>query len=122
MKVLKVIFTISFAVLVTACASTDEQTYNLVNQNDSKRALTNDYALKLSLLNRDIPKDQQMMLAFTRTYQNENNVNNYYNAPSFVPILGPSSTDKKTDETIDIQKVSSYFMNDINSIRIQGPF
>ena len=72
-----------------------------------------DHHLLMSLLNRPVTSDQQMMLAFAvqREYEMEGM---YVNA---VMIRGPKDEDKRSSQNA----YTSLIANDINSVRLQGP-
>ena len=84
-----------------------------------KRPMVSDHQLLLSLLNRPVPQDQQMMLAFTRQQDQEmSSMPNYL--PSVVPVLlkGEKSESPEARPTYQF----SYLINqDKNAIFINGP-
>lgn len=76
--------------LFSGCATTEseKQIYSQV-----KRPLTNDFALAISLLNRPIPEDQLMMLAFAKQQESQWGYSHY------VSVLGPKEYVAKPKNT-----------------------
>jgi hypothetical protein len=110
MKIFVVPF-IVLALLTSACSSTPTAQINV-----NKKPLISDHHLLLSLLDRPVTPDQQLMLAFAKQqdiYQQQN--------PTFVNsvmMLG------ERNEAPAVKTLSPYYTmiaNDNNAIRISGP-
>lgn len=109
MKWLKVISVVLMALFVTACSSTTNHTYKQVE----RKAFVSDQHLLFSLLNRPIPKDQQMMLAFANQ-QAKLSKDLYFVEP--VMIIGPEQMIKTKMRPFD-----NLIANDQNAISISAP-
>ena len=107
MKLTNKIIVVIFGLLIAACNSTPKQV-KLV-----KKPLVSDHYLLMSLINRPVTADQQMMLAFAK--QREENYNNVF--VNAVSIKGPKFEDNSAPQYI----YSTLIANDINAIAIQGP-
>ena len=112
MKNLLSLIAILMVLLVSACSSTSTVAIK-------KKPLVSDHYLMLSLLNRDIPQDQQMMLAFA-------DQRSRYQSPYFVnavAIKGPKSEHFHDSFTISQTKhsYSHLISQDFNSVQISGP-
>jgi len=107
MNILKVFLAITIAISLTGCNATPKAE-KLV-----KKTLVSDHYLLMSLLNRPIPADQQMMLAFAKQREVEYGAI-FVNA---VSIKGP----KFIDNSNSLNTYSSLISNDVNSIGLQGP-
>ena len=84
-----------------------------------KRPVVSDHQLLLTLLNRPVPKDQQMMLAFTRQYHEGLSQLKHY-SPIVVPVA--ITGEKRTVSDKRPEHQFSYLINqDKNSILINGP-
>lgn len=107
------------AVFLSACSSTANKDYQLIEREYAKKPLVSDHQLKIALLNRPIPQDQLMMMAFTqaRTLEGENG--NMVAHVGFVEIKGLRSADKTDVPTS--RRVTSYTAQDSNAISILGP-
>ena len=104
MKHFKWVYSVVMAVLLSACASTDNVEYTQI-----KRPLTSDFALAMSLLERPIPQDQQMMLAFAKQQEAQ------WGYQHYVSILGDkNSSPKPINETVLFSQISK----DVNAIAI----
>jgi hypothetical protein len=117
LKLISVGFLITF---ITACSNTSNYAdhsltnNNLTERNVEKKAFTSDHQLLLSLLNRPLPKDQQMMMKFARV----NNENNWPRV-GYVSIRGDRSEDNSAlPETF---AYSQLIYRDQNSIAIGAP-
>lgn len=94
-----------FVLLLTACSSTPVVKIE-------KKPLVSDHHLMMSLLQRPITQDQQMMLAFAeqrQRYSNEIFVNS-------VSIKGPKSSDANASRTQHVY--AALIANDVNSVSI----
>jgi len=86
-----------------------------VNENTIKKSFASDHHLMMSLLNRPMTADQEMMLAFSQQLQSQNNTAAFVN---FVSIRGEKHLESKSiDKT---NQYSTLIANDINSITISG--
>ena len=81
MKIWQVLSSMVMAVILSACASTQEN----FSYSEIKRPLTSDFELAMSLLNRPLPEDQLFMLAFAKQQTEQWGYMNY------VSILGNKS-------------------------------
>jgi hypothetical protein len=108
MKKYSWIFALFFFALLSACSSTSKVVIE-------KKPLISDHYLMLSLLNRPITQDQQMMLAFAQ--QRENFQNQYF--VNAISIKGPKSENDNSMQTS--HSYSSLIAQDFNSVRISGP-
>lgn len=81
----------------------------------SESNFTSDHQRMLSLINRPVPQDQVMMLAFSQKRMNETNYP-YVNA---VEIRG----NKADDQMIITQNTvyTTYINNDMNAVNVTGP-
>ncbi len=107
MNKLNVVLLMIFTLLLTACNSTPKK------EKLAKRPLISDHYLLMSLLNRPITADQQMMLAFAA--QREVNYSTVF--VNAVAIKGPKYVDHTTPQSV----YSALISNDKNSIALQGP-
>tara|TARA_R110000737_G_scaffold176266_6_gene201371 strand:- start:4896 stop:5237 length:342 start_codon:yes stop_codon:yes gene_type:complete len=112
MKNLSILIALLIVTILSACSSTSKVVVE-------KKALFSDHYLMLSLLNRPMTQDQQMMLAFAQ--QSEN-----YQSPYFVnmvTIKGPKSDSTANQVTTTrAQHSYSYLISqDFNSVQISGP-
>lgn len=105
MKILSIFVSLIMVLSLTACSSTSEQT-------TYKKPLTSDHQLMMSLLNRPIPQDQQMMLAFAQQ-KTEQHSPYFVNA---ISIKGEKTENETADNIPDIY--SQLIAQDINAIRI----
>jgi hypothetical protein len=103
----KVLLTIILTFTLMACNSTPKKV-KLV-----KKPLISDHYLLMSLINRPVTADQQMMLAFAK----EREI--YYGSAfvNAVSIKGPKYIDNSSPQNI----YSALINNDQNSIALQGP-
>lgn len=106
MKIFKSLFILITVIITSACTTTDEITYS-----EFKRPLTNDYALALSLLNRPIPQDQQIMLAFVE--QQTQQYGNFH----YVSIIGDKSNSPAPKKTSPLYTLT---YNDTNATSLIG--
>ncbi|PCI62608.1 MAG: hypothetical protein COB35_02985 [Gammaproteobacteria bacterium] len=116
------ILTLSFLILlVSACSSTANMGNNSTSSNSNqfgieKKSFSSDHQLLLSLLNRPIPEDQQMMLRFASIqYGSENS----YPEVSYISIRGDRSTDNTNNPIVFAY--SDLIYKDQNSIAIGAP-
>jgi len=112
MKNLSILIAVLFVTLLSACSSTSKVVIE-------KKPLVSDHYLMLSLLNRPMTADQQMMLAFAQ--QGEN-----YQSPYFVNVVtikGPKNNSTANQSaTTRIQHTYSHLIaQDFNSVQISGP-
>ena len=114
MKKLSLLFTILVVTFLSACNSTPQVVME-------KKPLVSDHYLMLSLLNREMTQDQQMMLAFAEQRESYQSVY-FVNA---VAIRGPKneeySYDNKTEYTRPTHSYSKLIEQDFNSVQISGP-
>ncbi len=107
MNLFKALLTITLSITLMACNSTPKEV-KLV-----KKPLISDHYLLMSLINRPITADQQMILAFTE--QREMAYGGIY--VNSVSIKGPKYIDNSSPEYI----YRALINNDQNSISLQGP-
>ena len=95
------------------CASTSKPQMIKIE----KRELISDHYLMMSLLNRPMTKDQQMMIAFAdqRNRYQDNAV--FVNA---VSIIGEKSTEQANKRPN--HSYSTLIARDINSVSVRGPY
>jgi hypothetical protein len=108
MKNLPILIIIFIVSLLTACSSTQKVA-------SKKKPLISDHHLMLSLLNRAIPQDQQMMLAFKQQRK-------HYRTPYFVnaiAIRGPKAVNTPTKRVK--HSYSNLIAQDFNTVQISGP-
>jgi len=108
MKNLPLSIAIFIVTLLTACSSTQKVAIN-------KKALISDHYLMLSLLNRAMTQDQQMMLAFAKQRQLHQSAY-FVNA---VAIKGPKQLNSATKRLQ--HSYSKLIAQDFNSVQISGP-
>ena len=107
MKNLLTLGAILIITLLSACSSTQQTIVE-------KKPLVSDHYLMLSLLNRPMTQDQQMMLAFAE--QRENYQRLYF--VNAVTIKG----EKNEKQTTRMQhRYSNLIAQDFNSVQISGP-
>lgn len=87
-----------------------------INKNTIKKSLPSDHQLMMTLLNRTIPADQAMMLAFEQ--QRDNLYGNPY-ANYAVQIKGDKSSDYSSDATE--HAYAKLISLDINAVLISAP-
>jgi len=87
-----------------------------INKNTIKKSLPADHQLMMTLLNRTVPADQAMMLAFEQ--QREDLYANPY-ANYAVQIKGDKSSDYSSDATE--HAYAKLISLDINAVRISAP-
>ena len=107
MKNLSLLFALIFMTLLSGCTTTPEVVAD-------KKPLTSDHTLMMSLLNRPITQDQQMMLAFAEQRRQ-------FQTPYFV-----NAVEIKGEKSSDIQAKAPHIYSrliaqDFNSVRISGP-
>lgn len=107
MKITNVILSIVLGFLITACSSTPKEVKL------TKKPLVSDHYLLMSLINRPVTADQQMMLAFAK--QRETDYGDVF--VNAVSIKGPKFIDNSTPTNM----YSRLIANDRNSIQLQGP-
>ena len=101
------LFAILIVTLLSACSSTQKTIVK-------KKPLVSDHYLMLSLLNRPMTQDQQMMLAFAA--QRANYQNPYF--VNAIAIKGPK--DDKSKARVQ-HSYSNLIAQDFNSVQISGP-
>lgn len=109
MKNLPILIAIIFVSLMSACSSTSQVAIE-------KKPLISDHHLMLSLLNRTMTEDQQMMLAFA-------NQRVSYQAIYFVnavDIKGPKNDEHPITNRAK-HNYSGLIAQDFNSVQISGP-
>jgi len=113
MKLVNLMTVLCVCIFMIGCASTSKPKVVKIE----KRALISDHHLMMSLLNRPMTKDQQIMLAFAdqRNRYQENAV--FVNA---VAILGEKPTDQSNDRPVN--SYSNLIARDINSVSVRGPY
>ncbi|WP_448549292.1 hypothetical protein [Thalassotalea fusca] len=84
-----------------------------------KRPLVSDHQLLVSLLNRPIPQDQQLMMAFTRQFDQQYSAFDL-NMPSVAPVF-ITGEKRAASETRPIFQFSHLVNQDKNAIFINGP-
>jgi hypothetical protein len=107
MKIINIVTACILGVFLTACNSTPKP-MKLV-----KKPLVSDHYLLMSLMNRPVTADQQLMLAFQQQRES------YYGDVfvNAVSLKGP----KLRDNSAPINRFEFLINNDINAIDIQGP-
>lgn len=111
MKNLSILFVISLVTILSACSTTQNVAIN-------KKPLISDHHLMLSLLNREITQDQQMMLAFAE--QREQYQPHYF--INTIEIKGPIDSSYSTKKHTRVQhNYSNLIAQDFNSVQISGP-
>lgn len=116
MKKTPLLIAILMITFLSACNTTPKQVVE-------KRPLISDHYLMLSLLNREMTQDHQMMLAFTEQRENYQSIY-FVNA---VEIRGPKSEEYNAgfnDDYSTIRPTNSYsklIAQDFNSVQISGP-
>jgi hypothetical protein len=131
MKVLKIAIALLYCSLVVACSQTTHLTSESINSNYysndfkhthftanhkgmQKKAASSDQQLMLSLLNRPIPEDQRMMLAFAKRHRD-------YSPDSIIvgtKIMGDKITNEPQEQNTSIY--ADLIENDINAISIRA--
>jgi len=112
MKFVNLFVFVLISFFTVGCASTSNPYLVKVE----KRALISDHHLMMSLLNRPITKDQQIMLAFADQQAQYQSNTRFVNA---VAIVG-----EKPSALSNIRPSNSYttlITNDLNAIRLNGP-
>lgn len=116
------------AFILAGCASTEVDHYSLIEKSESKRPLISDYHLKMSLIDRPIPKDQLMMLAFAEQRMSYQHLSNDVQAPdklvnvSYVSIKGDKQTSDNNEEFYKtFRTTDSLIYKDRNAISLLGP-
>ena len=111
MKKLPILIAILIITLLSACNSTPKVVI-------VKKPLISDHYLMLSLLNREITQDHQMMLAFAAHRAS-------YQSPYFVnavDIKGPKNNEFNGEyKTRPTHRYSKLIAQDFNSVQISGP-
>jgi hypothetical protein len=107
MKIIHIISTLILGLLITACNSTPKEV-KLV-----KKPLISDHYLLMSLVNRPVTTDQQMILAFQK--QRESQYGGVF--VNTISIKGP----KLADNSKPLGLYNSLINEDVNAISIQGP-
>lgn len=108
MKKLTLVFAIFLMTLLSACSSTSKVAIE-------KKPLMSDHYLMLSLLNRPVTQDQQMMLAFA---EQRNDFQNLYFVDA-IEIKGQKSEERSVSRAS--HSYSNLIAQDFNSVRISGP-
>jgi hypothetical protein len=108
MKKLTLVFAIFLMTLLSACSSTSKVAIE-------KKPLMSDHYLMLSLLNRPVTQDQQMMLAFA---EQRNDFQNLYFVDA-IEIKGQKSEEGSVSRAS--HSYSNLIAQDFNSVRISGP-
>lgn len=116
------------ALILAGCASTKVDHYSLIEKSENKRPLISDYHLKMSLVDRPVPKDQLMMLAFAEQRVSYQHLSNEVHAPdrlvnvSYVSIKGDKKTHNHDDDSYEIFRTTDPLIyKDRNSISLLGP-
>ncbi len=131
MKVLKVASVLALSLFLGACSSSStlnstsmkgdyytktfsHTEFTANNRNTTKKPLSSDHALMVSLLNRPMPEDQRMMLAFAKQQE------------SYLPdstIVGIQIRGNKADDKVQQQNISIYadiIAQDNNAVAISA--
>ena len=109
---------------VIGCSTTNIDHYSVIEKQEGKRALISDYHLKMSLIDRPIPKDQLMMLAFTEQRMNYQQLELSTQAPdtlvkvNYVSIRGDSD---ESDTSGGYSSPDTSIYEDRNAISLIGP-
>ncbi|WP_440873814.1 hypothetical protein [Thalassotalea sp. PLHSN55] len=104
--------------ILSACSSTSNNDYNVIERDYLKKPLVSDHQLKLSLLNRPIPQDQLMMLAFAQARQEQQKTNELAFV-NYVQIKGERGEDE--NDVPSSRRVSFHISQDNNAVSILGP-
>ncbi len=117
----KLFIALIFILLTSACSSTLNKDYSVIERPSEKRALISDHHLKMSLLNRPIPQDQLMMMAFARTQETYKVSTDHLAMAkvSYVSIRGSYEDDAEI--SANEVRVNDFVANDINAISVLGP-
>lgn len=107
MKLIKIVTACILGLILTACNSTPKSVQL------AKKPLISDHYLLMSLMNRPVTADQQMMLAFQQQRES------YYGDVfvNAVTLKGP----KLIDNSTPINRFELLINEDINAVTIQGP-
>ena len=127
MKVFKIVFALYLGIALTACSNTtlvkptnqknhyyannfSHSNFSAYNKDSIKKALSSDHQLMLSLLNRPMPEDQRMMLAFAKRQEN------YFPDSTIVGIhiKGDKHSDKLLSQNTSIY--ADIIEQDINAV------
>ncbi|SEK83013.1 hypothetical protein SAMN05216262_10356 [Colwellia chukchiensis] len=108
MKTLPLLLTLILMTVLCACSTSPQ---GMVK----KKALISDHHLMLSLLNRPISQDQQMMLAFARQRAQ-------LQSPYFVHAISIKGPKQQATATKSVaHHYSALIAQDFNSVQISGP-
>ena len=107
MKKFPLLLTVLIVTLLSACNSTP----TIVME---KKPLVSDHYLMLSLLNREMTQDQQMMLAFAEQREN-------YQSLYFVNAVTIKGEKNEKQTTRAQHRYSNLIAQDFNSVQISGP-
>lgn len=119
----KAVLVLCLSVLV-GCSSTANKDYQVLEREYSKKPLVSDLHLKVALLNRPVPQDQQMMLAFAKQREL---ITEQYPELAYVPgvsIRGSKEQDNKAQYVnagYQGLKVNEFVATDVNAISLVGP-
>ncbi len=121
MTIFKKFISLLIITLLAACSTTAEKDYSVIEREYMKKPLISDHHLKMSLLNRPIPQDQLMMMAFaqTRGLNEHYTDNNMIAQVGYIEIKGQRLEDK-TDVSNN-RRVIGPIAQDNNAISILGP-
>ncbi len=131
MKVLKIAIALFFCSAIAACSHTEQLNLNSANNHyyaknfnhtqfsanhkgSNKKAASSDQQLMQALLNRPMPEDQRMMLAFAK------NQENYYPDSTIVgvKIMGEKNINEPQAQNVSIY--ADLIADDINAVSISA--
>ena len=124
MKSVNYILVLLSVFFVVGCSTTKVDHYSVIEKQEGKRALISDYHLKMSLIDRPIPQDQLMMLAFAEQRMNYQQLAQSTEAPdalvnvNYVSIRG-NREESDTSEGYSSPDILIY--EDRNAISLIGP-
>lgn len=116
MKFVNLITCLFVCFFTFGCASTSTQHIVKIE----KRPLISDHHLMMSLLNRPITQDQQLMLAFADQQAQYRTGSLFVNT---VAILGEKPTKPSTEQSYNRvnNSYTALIASDVNAIRLSGP-
>ena len=121
MTLIKKCICIFIVLFIGACSNTANKDYSVIERNDFKRPLVSDHHLRMSLLNRPVPQDQLMMLAFAqaRAENQQDMQKRGYAFVDYVQIKGAPSDDET--DVPSSRRTNHYISQDTNAVSILGP-
>lgn len=131
MKVFQITINLFFCFALAACSSTSQvnldnesnhyyakefshHEFTVHNKDSIKKAASSDQQLMLSLLNRPMPEDQRMMLAFAKRQET------YFPDSTIVGIQIKGDKSQQEDKTRVSSQYAHIIKQDINSVAISA--